>query len=155
MMNHLLKSNVLLLLVFLLLPPLGTRRIWMANGCGSKTFHLRFQMNAHPSHHYKGIPYLHYWMMLSLNLGIFGPLSAIISVLWIHESHVLRMMWASFVDALILQRIHRIFFSPNLYVFNFLDIPKFLHCVYFRFGSLYFCFGLGCSVNALVIPITV
>ena len=42
-----------------------------------------------------------------------------------------------------------------LYVFNFLDIPKFLHCVNFGFGSLYFCFGLGYFVNALVIHITV
>ena len=46
----------------------------------------------------------------------------------------------------------------SLSIFNFLDISNFLHWVYFRFGSLYFCFGLvvyfffGClSMNALVI----
>ena len=31
-MNHLLKSNVLLLLVLVLFPPLDTERMWMANG---------------------------------------------------------------------------------------------------------------------------
>ena len=50
----------------------------------------------------------------------------------------------------------------TLSVFNFLDISNFLHWVYFRFGSLYLCFGLavyfffGCfSVDALVIHTTV
>ena len=45
-----------------------------------------------------------------------------------------------------------------LSVFNFLDISKFLHWVYFGFGSLYFCFRLAIyfffgyfSMNALVI----
>ena len=63
---------------------------------------------------------------------------------------------------LILRRVHEAFssyFFLTLSVFNFLDIPNFLHWVYFGFGSLYFCFGLavyfffGCfSLNALVIP---
>ena len=45
-----------------------------------------------------------------------------------------------------------------LSVFNFLDISNFLHWVYFKFGSLYFCFGFAVyfffscfSVDALVI----
>ena len=40
-----------------------------------------------------------------------------------------------------------------LSVFNFLNISNFLHWVSFRFGSLYFCFGLGCFVTALGIPL--
>ena len=50
-MNLLLRSNDHLLLVLVLLPPLDTKRIWMANGCVNKTFHLQFLMNAHPPHH--------------------------------------------------------------------------------------------------------
>ena len=66
---------------------------------------------------------------------------------------------------LILRRICEAFssyFYLALFVFNFLDISNFMHWVYFRFGSLYFCFGLAIyfffgyfSVDALVIYTTV
>jgi len=100
-----------------------------------------------PPHRHKGIPRLHCWMMFSLNLGIFRNLSAIISMLWIHKSHILRMIWDSFVVALILRRIHRRFFFlvliyPLLYVFNFLHISymfwTWLFCDYFGYSSLLF-----------------
>ena len=40
-----------------------------------------------------------------------------------------------------------------LSIFNFLDISNFLHWVSFGFGSLYFCFALGCFLIALDIPL--
>ena len=41
----------------------------------------------------------------------------------------------------------------TLSVFNFLDISNLLHWVSFGFGSLYFCFALGCFLIALDIPL--
>ena len=56
MMNLLLRLKDLFLLVLVLLLLLDTGRIWMANGCVSKTCHLLFPMNAHPLHHHSEIP---------------------------------------------------------------------------------------------------
>ena len=76
-MNLLLRLKDHLLLVLVLFPPSDTERIWMANGCLNKTFHLQFLMTAHPPHHRNVIPYLPYRMTFSLSYEIYGLSSAI------------------------------------------------------------------------------